>query len=114
MKRRVSDYVEDILESIQKIEDFTEGMDYNAFVTDAKTLYAVRTALQIIGEASAKIPEDIRKKHSDIPWVQIRGLRNRIVHEYFGLDVRLIWNTIKNDLPVLKPEIGKLLDFPDL
>ncbi len=68
MKRPFLDYIEDILESILKVEQFVEGLDYNTFVFDEKTLYAVRTALQIIGEASAKIPKNIREQHQEIPW----------------------------------------------
>jgi len=110
MKRTYLDFIEDIYEAILKVEDFTDGLDYEAFVYDEKTLYAVRTGLQIIGEASAKIPEHIRLQHPEIPWRQIISFRNRIVHEYFGLDVRLIWTTIQTDLPELKPKILKLLD----
>lgn len=109
MKRTFIDYIEDILESILKVEQFTDGINYNDFINDEKTLYAVRTALQIIGEASAKIPKNIRDQHQEIPWRQIISFRNRIVHEYFGIDVKLVWKTIKNDLPVLKPGIRRLL-----
>jgi uncharacterized protein with HEPN domain len=109
MKRTYLDFIEDIYEAIINVERFTDGLAYEAFVSDEKTLYAVRTGLQIIGEASAKIPERIRAQHPDIPWRQIISFRNRIVHEYFGLDVRLIWATIQHDLPELKPKIEQLL-----
>lgn len=110
-KRSFIDYIEDILESILKVEQFIEGVDYNTFIVDEKTLYAVRTALQIIGEASARIPRNIRDQHQEIPWKQIIAFRNRIVHEYFGVDVILVWKTIQHDLPALKPKIRKLLEL---
>ena len=101
-KRSPGLLVEDILESIEKIERYTEGMTRNSFQNDEKTADAVVRNLEIIGEAAGRLPEDFINRHSEIEWIKIVGLRNRIVHEYFGVDLQLIWQILKNDLPIFK------------
>jgi len=108
MTRYYLDFIEDIIDSINKIEIFTKGMSYEDFVKDDKTLYAVRTALQIIGEAASKVPSEIRTEYDYISWKEMKALRNKIVHEYFGLNVRLIWEIINRSVPVLKEQISSL------
>jgi len=101
-KRSPGLLVEDILESIEKIERYTEGMTQNSFQNDEKTADAVVRNLEIIGEAAGRLPEDFINRHSEIEWIKIVGLRNRIVHEYFGVDLQIIWQIIKKDLPAFK------------
>lgn len=85
------------------------GLDENAFSTDRKTQDAVVRNLEIIGEASSRLPDEFRNAHRDIPWALMRGLRNRIVHAYFGVDLQLVWEVVVDDLPTLKERIQKLI-----
>jgi uncharacterized protein with HEPN domain len=94
--------IEDMLEAIDKIERYTKDMDYETWLRDEKTVDAVVRNIEIIGEASAHLPDDILERYSDIPWPFIRGIRNVLAHEYFGVDVEVIWKTVKEDLPALK------------
>lgn len=103
-------YVEDILESIGYIETYVEGMKYKHFQEDRKTMDAVVRNFEIIGEASKFIPDEMRKKHAQIDWTGIVGLRNRIAHEYFAIDPEIMWNILKEELPPLKRELQKLLE----
>lgn len=72
-------------------------------------MYAVIRAFEIIGEAACNIPEDIRSDHSDIPWREIMGMRNKLTHEYFGVNTKVVWRTIQEDLPVIIPALRKML-----
>ncbi len=107
-KRETSDYLNDILDSIAKIEQFTKGMTYNEFVKDEKTVFAVIRAIEVIGEAAKNIPLDFRKKHQDFPWKEMSGTRDKLIHGYFGIDYEVIWKTIKEDLPPLKEKLERL------
>ena len=102
------DRIRDILEAIAEIQKFTHGMDYKTFKDDDKSIRAVEMNF-IIGEAANQIPEDIEEKYTAIPWSLMRAMRNRIVHVYFNVDEKLMWDTIQNDLPPLIPELEKLL-----
>jgi uncharacterized protein with HEPN domain len=102
--------VEDILESIGLIESYISNMNFDDFQKDRKTIDAVVRNLEIIGEASRSIPEEIKNNHPEIDWKGIIGLRNRIAHEYFGISVSIVWEIIKSDLPALKEKIKHLLE----
>jgi len=97
--------IADILESIEKIESYTLNISFENFKNDSKTVDAVVRNLEIIGEASNRLPEDFKEKYSRIEWIKIIGLRHRIVHEYFGVDVDIIWNIIRKELIDLKKDI---------
>lgn len=101
-------FVEDILESIGLIEAYARDMSKEQFCADRKTVDAVVRNFEIIGEASKYIPDDIKRSHPDIDWVGILGLRNRIAHEYFGVSVSIVWQIIKDDLPVLRDRMRAL------
>jgi uncharacterized protein with HEPN domain len=107
-KRSSGLLVEDIWESIEKIERYTEGMTQADFQSDEKTTDAVVRNLEIIGEAAGRFPEDFTNRHSEIEWLKIIGLRNRIVHEYFGVDLQIIWQILKKDLPAFKASLKKI------
>lgn len=107
--RRWQDRIRDILDSIAEIQKFTHGMTYESFKTDDKVVRAVEMNFIIIGEAATQIPEEIEEKHSNIPWSLMRAMRNRIVHVYFNVDEKMMWDTIQNDLPPLIKELEKLL-----
>ena len=101
--------VRDILDAIAEIQKFTRGMDYETFKEDNKAIRAVEMNFIIIGEAANQIPEDVEEKNTTIPWSLMRAMRNRIVHAYFEVDEKLMWDTIQNDLPPLVPGLEKLL-----
>ena len=102
-------FLEDIIESIEKIEAYIGDMEYDAFIDDGKTVDAVVRNLEIIGEASKKLPDDLKDKISEVPWHRMTGLRNIIAHEYFGIDLKIIWKIVKENLPEVKPSLEKLL-----
>ena len=103
------DRIRDILDAIVEIRQFTRGMDYETFKEDDKSIRAVEMNFIIIGEAANQIPEEVEEKYTAIPWILMRAMRNRIVHVYFKVDAKLMWDTIQNDLPPLIPELEKLL-----
>ena len=103
------DRVRDILDAILEIQRFVDGMDYESFKKDDKSIRAVEMNFIIIGEAANQIPEEIEERYSSIPWGLMRAMRNRIVHVYFRVDEKLMWETIQNDLPPLVPELEKLI-----
>jgi len=98
-------FVEDILESIKKIQLYIENLNYNDFEKNELIVDTVIRNLEIIGEASRNIPDDIRNKYNDIPWKKMIGLRNIATHEYFGIDLSIIWKIITVNLPETKPKI---------
>ena len=103
--------MEDILESIELIESYVANMNFEEFKKDRKTIDAVIRNFEIIGEAARNIPKEIRNKFTDIDWKGIIGLRNRVVHEYFGVSLTIVWEIIKSDLPVLKDKIKQLFEI---
>lgn len=107
--RNWQDRVRDILDAIVEIQKFTQGMDFESFKDDDKSVRAVEMNFIIIGEAANQIPEEIEERYTTIPWSLMRAMRNRIVHVYFRIDEKLMWDTIRNDLPPLVPELEKLL-----
>ena len=110
MKREYYDYIKDIVDSINDIEEFVKGMEFGDFERDRKTINAVIRSLEIIGEAAKKIPERLRKKFPDIPWKEMAGMRDKLIHEYHGVDLEIVWTVIKEELPPLKPKFEKMLE----
>ena len=108
-ERVLLDYLNDILESIADIREFTAGMTKEDFSKDKKTINAVVRSLEVIGEAANKLPNHIRDRHPEISWQETVGMRNRLIHEYFGVDLKMVWKTVKDDLPMLKEQINNLL-----
>ncbi len=107
--RNWQDRIQDILDAIAEIQDFTRGLDYGTFSKDDKTVRAVEMNFIIIGEVANQIPEEVQENYPAIPWNLMRAMRNRIVHVYFQIDEKLMWDTIQNDLPPLIPILEKLL-----
>ena len=100
--------ISDILSSIAKIKTYTLDYTFEAFVNDSKTCDAVIRNFEIIGEAANRIPDEMREQYPEINWFRIRGFRNRIVHDYMGIDYSIVWVIIKNDLDALESEISKI------
>ncbi len=106
MRNRSPDmYLEDIKNAILKIERYTEGMSFADFEKDEKTADAVIRSLEVIGEAVNNLPDDFKKDHNDIPWHCIVSMRNKMIHEYFGVDLEIVWKTIKDDMIEFKKKI---------
>jgi uncharacterized protein with HEPN domain len=111
MKRRdYGDFVQDILDSINDIESFIRGMDFEEFIKDKKTVYSVIHAIEIIGEATKNIPEQIIKKYPEVPWKKMAGMRDKLIHGYFGTDLEILWKTAQDDVPQLKVPVSKVLE----
>jgi len=110
MKREIGDYVEDIIEAMNNAMDFIRGMSFDDFVKDTKTVYAVIRAIEIIGEAVKRIPKDVKNKYPDIPWRSMAGMRDKIIHAYFGVRIDMVWEVVKRDIPELKPKFEKILE----
>jgi uncharacterized protein with HEPN domain len=111
MSRREPELLlEDIIESIQKIKSYTNGMSSKEFFEDDKTLDAVIRNFEIIGEAANRMPEEIRDNFNEVNWHRIRGFRNRIVHDYMGIDYEIVWEIIVNDLEELQQQIQHIID----
>ena len=100
-KRDNSLLLEDMLEAAIKIKTYTSGYSYTEFINDDKTIDAVVRNLEIIGEASNRIESEFKFANPEIPWIQLRGLRNRIVHEYFGIDLEIVWTVITENMTEL-------------
>lgn len=108
MPRDYRVFLEDILEAIDKIRRYTAGLSQDTFRRDDKTLDAVVRNLEVIGEAVKKLPAKIRSKHPQVDWKRIAGLRDILIHEYFGIDVEIIWDILESKLPVLEREVKKI------
>jgi len=110
MRRRdYRDYLRDIFDSILDVEAFTESMAFEDFAKDRKTINAVIRSLEVIGEAAKKIPKPVRDRYPSVPWKKMAGMRDKMIHEYFGVDVEILWKTIKENVPPLKPLIQEVL-----
>jgi len=109
MSRDYKVYLEDILEAIRKICEFTRGLSADALSKDAKTLDAVIRNLEVIGEAVKRLPEQIRNQQPDIEWKKIAGLRDILIHEYFGINVEVVWDVVQHKLSGLEDAAKKLL-----
>jgi len=107
--RDLRDYLRDIIDSIDDIEDFTKNMTYEQFVKDRKTLNAVVRSIEIIGEAAKQLPNEVKAKYNTLPWKEITGMRDKLIHAYFGMDTETIWVTVHKNIPTLKQTIQKLL-----
>lgn len=101
--------VEDVLECIGKIDKYIGNIGFEDFKDDAKTVDAVVRNLEIIGEACGHIPENIKEAHRNVYWKGIVGLRNRIIHEYFGVDLKIIWHIVKQELPAVREQMEHIL-----
>ena len=108
MKRTHVDYVKDIRDCVQEVEQFMLGLTKNQFVEDRKTILAVTKLIEMIGEASKAIPEESKAEYMDIPWRQMAGMRDKLTHKYYGIDLQILWDTAVNKIPLIKMPIQKM------
>ena len=102
--------LKDILLAVHRIDAFTEGMRYESFVADEKTMNAVTYNFLVIGEAVKLLPESLTGKYPEIPWRQIAGMRDKLTHAYFSVDYELVWNTVRTVLPQFRLMIEKIME----
>jgi len=107
--RREKFYLEDIIDSIEKIQHFTVEMDYNSFMLDDKTKSAVIREFEVIGEAAKNISAESKQQYPEIPWGDMAKMRDKLIHWYFGINYQIIWKTIQERLPSIKTTIKKIL-----
>ena len=107
----IHDYLSDIIDAAAKIQEFTRGISsYDQFIENDMLSSAVIRKFEIIGEAIKKIPDDIREKYNNIPWKNIAGARDRLIHGYDDIDYEILWDTVKNDIPELKKNVKKIIN----
>lgn len=109
MSHEFLDFVEDILDAMDKAEVLVEGFTYEEFETDFRTNFAVVRALEIIGEAAKRLPVNLREQYPAIPWRGMAGMRDRIIHGYDTVDLQIVWDVVKQDIPEIKPQIQQIL-----
>ena len=112
--RESRDSLDDIRQAAQKAVAFVHGMTYEMFVADDRTVFAVVRALEIVGEATKRIPPLIRDRYSEVPWRSMAGIRDKLIHDYVRVNLEVVWRTVTEDLPALLPMIQRVLDeLPD-
>jgi uncharacterized protein with HEPN domain len=108
MKRNIRVYANDIYNHMQKALNYVGDMDFEAFSKDDKTSYAVVRCLEIIGEAAKNIPDSVRGNYPEIPWRQMAGMRDKVIHEYFGVQLKIVWRVVKEDIPELINKVKEM------
>jgi len=109
MKRDYLVYLDDILNAMDNADEFVAGMDYVQFENDIRTTFAVTRALEIVGEATKRLPPDIREKYPHIPWKDMAGMRDVIIHGYDNVNLQIVWDVIKRDIPRIRLQIQQIL-----
>ena len=108
-RRTYRDYIQDILSSIEEVREFVADMSFEEFGEDRKTVNAVVRSFEVMGEAVGHLPDSFKEKYSKMPWRKIADMRNKLIHEYFGVNLTIVWQTIKDDLPEVEPLVGEII-----
>ncbi len=103
------DFVEDILDAMDKAELLLDGVMYDDLVSDFRINFAVFRALEIVGEATKRLPISLRDQYPNVPWKEMAGMRDRIIHGYDTVDYLIVWDTVKKRIPIVKPQIQQIL-----
>ena len=106
--RDLRDYINDLIEACEDILSFTKGMSYSDFASDRKTVNAVIRSLEVIGGATKNLPASFRDNYPDIPWKQMAGMRDKLIHEYFGVDIQMVWQVIECHIPNILPLLKEI------
>jgi len=109
MRKDNTVYLHHMLDAIERIETYLQGIAVEQFLANMLLQDGIVRQLEIIGEAAHHLPDDLRRQHSDVPWSAIIGMRNRIIHEYFNVNLTIVWEVTQNDLPPLKAYIHRML-----
>jgi hypothetical protein len=107
------DALNDIRMSAEKARSFVEGMTYENFVQDDKAVFAVIRALEVVGEATKRLPQSLREEHPDVPWALMAGMRDKLIHDYVNVDRRIVWRTVQEELPGLQRQVRMILQELD-
>jgi uncharacterized protein with HEPN domain len=103
------DYLADIHSAIKKVRQFIQGITFEEFTSDDKTVFAVTRGLEIIGEATKRIPPSVRDLYPEVPWREMAGMRDKLTHNYFGVNLIVLWKTATEDLPNVEPAISRIV-----
>jgi uncharacterized protein with HEPN domain len=109
MSREFLDFIDDILDAMDKAEQMLDGVSFSQFESDFRTNFAVVRALEIIGEAAKRLPDEFRQIYPDIPWKSMAGMRDRIIHGYDNVDLQIVWAVVIRDIPQIKPKIVRIV-----
>lgn len=112
-ERNAEAFLQDMLEAAQRILDYTEGQDYASFRQDYKTQDAVLRNLEVLGEAAKNIPDGVRKQYPSLPWREMAGTRDRLIHHYFGVNLDVVWGIVELELPGVVAELEAIIDQGD-
>lgn len=104
------EYLADIITAAEKIERFTDGMTYESFVADEKTVDAVLRNFEVIGEAAKKVPTNVRNEYDEIPWEEMAGMRDKLIHGYATVDLEIVWTTVSEDVPLIVSQLKRIRD----